>query len=138
MRSIRPRTVLAPFAAGCLATLALLLATYALAAADTGGTPPPDATERWRATGMLAGPVAIGAYALLRLLLVAGHRRGRAFAFLRRPQMLAVLSTALAAVSVLLPAAAAGSLTWGGALVGVLTSGALALPGTAPAPEVPT
>ena len=52
--------------------------------------------------------------------------------------MLAVLSTALAAVSVLLPAAAAGSLTWGGALVGVLTSGALALPGTAPAPEVPT
>lgn len=46
MRSIRPRTVLAPFAAGCLATLALLLATYALAAADDGGptTPPASAT----------------------------------------------------------------------------------------------
>ena len=41
MRSIRPRTVLAPFAAGCLATLALLLATYALAAADDGGPTSP-------------------------------------------------------------------------------------------------
>ncbi len=57
MTTIRARTVIGPFLVGSLATLAILLATYALAAADAGGggdlAPIDDAFTAGRRSGFL-------------------------------------------------------------------------------------
>lgn len=136
---IRARTVLVPFAIVALVTLALQILTFSLAAAATGVDVPlsTDATDRWRRTGLLAPLVVLLCYGLLRLALAMGHVRGRRFAFLRRPQMLAAISSGVAALTVVLPAAVDGSLTWGGLILSLAAGGSLAMPGTAPEPATP-
>ena len=137
--SIRFRTIFGPFIVGVLTTLGLLCATYALAAADTGipGPVSVDATARWYADGRLAGPVVLGVYVLLRLVIAASNSRQRGLAWLRAPGRLAAVSSAVAALSVLLPAVANGSITWGGVIVALGTGGALAANGTAAPVEPP-
>lgn len=122
MPSIRARTVLAPFALGAAVTLALLLATYAIAAADTG--PPSLASESgiaaWWQSGALAGPIV----AVVAVILVGLERlsvtRWPGLGWLRRGSMRAYLSITIGAVVGLLPQAADGSLSMGGVSVALL------------------
>ena len=146
MMTIRPRTILAPFAAGCLATLALLLATYALAAADTGGPTSPagvgDDLAGWWRSGALASPIAIGVYALLSVGVVLSRTRWPGLAWLRRGRVQAWIALTIGGLTAILPVAIDGTLTVPGLLV-ALSAGALAVkPGGLEAkdeaPAVPT
>lgn len=130
MMTIRPRTILAPFAAGCLATLALLLATYALAAADDGGPTSPagvgDDLAGWWRSGALASPIAIGVYALLSVCVVLSRTRWPGLAWLRRGRVQAWIALTIGGLTAILPVAIDGTLTVPGLLV-ALSAGALAV-----------
>ncbi len=110
---------LAPF-------LLILCGLVLVAHADTGipGPASVDSTVRWWQDGKLAGPVVLGVYGLLRLVVALSNGRNRRLAWLRKPDRLALVSSAVGALGVLLPAAAAHTLTWGGALL-ALTSGSM-------------
>jgi len=132
MRTIRPRTILAPFAAGCLATLALLLATYALAAADSGGAPAEDAVDvaRWWRSGQLAGPIALALYGILAIGVVLSRTRWPGIGWLRRGRVQATIAVVAANLSAtVLPAAVAGTLTMPMLWSAIASLGLLAVPG---------
>lgn len=137
---IRLRTVLGPFLVGVLVTLGLLCLTYASAAADTGASVPDvsSSAARWYADGRLAGPVVLAVYALLRLTIMLSNRRSARLSWLRAPARLATLSAAVTALTVVLPAAAAGSLTWGGLIMALASGGGLYLNSTAKEPSEAT
>ena len=135
---VRPRTFVVPFA---LAFLGVLLLLVGVAHAGTG-TPSsdglPDVTasaSRWYADGRLAGPVVLAVYVLLRVIIAASNARTARLAWLRAPGRLATVSSAVAALSVVLPAAAGGTLTWGGLVVALGTGSALLASGTAKEPS---
>lgn len=86
-----------------------------------GASPPFDLAAWWR-TGTLAGPIAVALMLALALL------RDRV-AFLRRGRMRAWISLALSGLAVLLPAAAAGTLTYGGLIVALTGAGVALKPG---------
>ena len=140
MIPIRLRTFLAPFV---LVLLGSLVAFIGAAHAGTGPDIPdvPSGVARWWQDGRLAGPVVLVVFALLKLVIALSNRRTRGLRWLRAPDRLAVVSSAVAALAVVVPAAATLDLTWGGAISLLVPSLTLYASGTAtePAPaEVPT
>ena len=135
---VRPRTFLVPFAFAFLGVLLLLVGVaHAATGAASTGSDLPDvgaSAARWYSDGRLAGPVVLGVYVLLRIVIAASNARTARLAWLRAPGRLAYVSSAVAALSVVLPAAASGGLTWGGLVVALGTGGALVANGTAKEP----
>lgn len=135
---VRPRTFFWPF---LLAFAAVLLLLVGVAHAATGATSSdglPDVTasaSRWYADGRLAGPAVLAVYVLLRVIIAASNARTARLAWLRAPGRLAHVSAAVAALTVVLPSAASGSLTWGGLVVALGTGSALLASGTAKDPS---
>ena len=138
---VRPRTFLVPFVFAFLGVLLLLVGVaHAATGAASGGSDLPDvgaSAARWNSDGRLAGPVVLAVFGLLRLLLWLSNRRTRGLAWLRKPDRLAVVSSAVAALTVLLPAAASTDLTWGGALSMLIPSLTLYASGSAAPVQAP-
>lgn len=112
-----------PLLTGVPFALLILLAYYGAAWADTPlGDAPVTETglAAWWQSGALAGPIAL----LAALVLVGLERlsctRWPGLAWLRRGRVRAGLSLSTGAVIGLLPAAVAGSVTWGGLSVALL------------------
>ena len=125
------------FALSLLLTLIGTLCLFVLVAhADTGSSVPdvPSSVSRWWQDGRLAGPVVLVVFALLKIAIALSNRRTRGLRWLRAPDRLAVVSSAVAALTVLLPAAATFNLTWGGAISLLVPSVTLYASGTAKEP----
>lgn len=78
--------------------------------------------QRWWLDGRLASVVAFTLFVLLKF-------GSRYVPYLRRGRVQATISVAVASVAVVLPAAAQGTLTWGGLVLALCSGGYLMAPG---------
>ncbi len=112
-----------PAVSGAAFGLMILVAYYSAAWGAPDGASAPvteSGLAEWWQTGALAAPLAACAFAVLMLIDRVAPASWRWVAWLRRGRTRAWASLAIANLSAMLPAVAAGTVTWGGLSIALL------------------